>query len=111
MSLTNIVEILYKKYHFTKALDHYNQGLEILPKLFPNGHAYTAHGLKQIGMIYERIQNSDTALQYYEKTLDIYQNIFPANHPETIKMNARIVNVVPLILSPSKQCFLINKTD
>ena len=57
-----------------------------MPKLFPNGHAYTA-------------------LQYYEKTLDIYQNIFPANHPETIKMNATIENVVPLILSLPKKMF------
>lgn len=63
-----------------KALEYFNQSLELREKAEEYGTAAIAGVYNNIGLVYSGF-DLDESLNYYEKALEIYARIYPANHP------------------------------
>jgi len=80
-SLNNIGVIYQYKKDYPKALEYYNQALEIRMKVLPENHQDQAASYTNIGETYEFLGEYQLALEHAQKALIIYQTIFDNNYP------------------------------
>jgi tetratricopeptide (TPR) repeat protein len=65
-----------------KAIEYYEQGLEIHQKTLPPNHPDLASCYSNIGLVYQRMGEYSKALSFYEKSLEIRQKTLLPNHPD-----------------------------
>jgi tetratricopeptide (TPR) repeat protein len=66
---------------YKKAIEYYEQGLEIEQKTLPPNHPSLATSYNNIGLVYNNMGEYSKALSFYEKALEIRQKTLPPNHP------------------------------
>jgi tetratricopeptide (TPR) repeat protein len=66
---------------YKKAIEYYEQGLEIFQRTLPPNHPSLATSYNNIGLVYNNMGEYSKALSFYEKALEIKQKTLPPNHP------------------------------
>ena len=68
-----------------EALKYYNKALVIYKEKLPKGHPFIASTTSDIGNVYEKMGNTDKALEYQLEALNIRTvSLMPQNHPDTV---------------------------
>lgn len=101
--LNLIGEIFFEKGDHLKALEYYKRSLNILRKALGEKHPYIGETYQLFGIVYESINNYDTALKYYHKAIvsliDEFNNFSIYSNPKTALLEKRKAkNSKPLLL-------------
>jgi tetratricopeptide (TPR) repeat protein len=78
---------------YEKAIEYYEQVLEIQQKTLPPNHPLLATPYGNIGCVYDNMGEYSKALSFYEKALEICQKTLPSNHPSLATSYNRIGSV------------------
>jgi len=77
---------------YDKALQYFNQALEIQLNTFGSKHPDVATSYKSIGNVYQVLGAYPEALEYYEKALEIRLKVLGPEHPQTANSYYNIGN-------------------
>jgi tetratricopeptide (TPR) repeat protein len=67
---------------YSKALEYYEESLEIKKKSLPPNHSSLATSYSNIGGVHSNMGEYSKALKYYEKDLEITKQSLPPTHPD-----------------------------
>nr|ABQ08070.1 hypothetical protein [Adineta vaga] len=67
---------------YRKAIEYYQQGLDIKQIILPSNDPLSAITLNNIGVAFRNLGEYFNALSFYEKSLEIRQIILPVDHPD-----------------------------
>jgi tetratricopeptide (TPR) repeat protein len=76
-----------------KAVDYYEQALDIDREVYGDRHPSVARDLNNLGGAWDSLGDSKKAVGYFEQALDIFREVYGDRHPhtQTIKKNLNYI--------------------
>jgi tetratricopeptide (TPR) repeat protein len=82
-SYNNIGLVYYNQEDYAKALEYYQEALDIQEKVLGKEHPHTATSYNNIGVVYANQEDYVKALEYFQKSLVVREKVLGKEHPDT----------------------------
>ena len=83
VALNNLAAVYNKQGNYEKALEYYDNALEVRERILGSDHPDTAVTYNNIALVYQAQGEYKKALEYYGKVLEVRERVLGRGHPDT----------------------------